>query len=136
MRTSLGRRPYNILREGVATFNLDQSKTFLGPKLRRFYDLFATSLCRLGYSYLKICLDVPRVGKRWRKPRVLCFVISLDMTKAVSESNNANFRWEQIRKFYDCFDFEIKDHLASSQCSWLLYKKERMCGNVRGFNKS
>ena len=38
------------LKKVVATSISDQSRTSLRPKLRRFYDVIATSLCRLGYS--------------------------------------------------------------------------------------
>ena len=38
----------DVLEKVVATSISDQSKTSLRPKLRRSYDVFATSLCRLG----------------------------------------------------------------------------------------
>ena len=42
----------------VANSISDQSKTSLRPKLRRFYDVFTTSLCRLG-SYFSFCESFP-----------------------------------------------------------------------------
>ena len=39
------------LEKVVATSISDKSRTSLRPKLRRFYDVFATSLCRLGMSF-------------------------------------------------------------------------------------
>ena len=41
--------PDDVLKKKiVATSISDQSRTSLRPKLKRFYDVFATSLCRLG----------------------------------------------------------------------------------------
>ena len=48
LRKSPGRRHDDVLKKVVATSISDQSKTSLRSKLRRFYDVFATSLCRLG----------------------------------------------------------------------------------------
>ena len=48
LRTFPGRRPDDVLKKVVATSISDQSRTSLRPKLRRFYEVFATSLCRLG----------------------------------------------------------------------------------------
>ena len=49
LRTFPGRRPEDVLKKKVvATSISDQSRTYLRPKLRRFYDVFAMSLCRLG----------------------------------------------------------------------------------------
>ena len=47
----------DVLKKFVTTSISDQSKTFFRPKLRRFYDVFTTSSCRLGvvkskYGYL------------------------------------------------------------------------------------
>ena len=48
LRSSPGRRLDDILKMVVATSISDQSKTSLRPKLRHFYDVFVTSLSRLG----------------------------------------------------------------------------------------
>ena len=48
LKTSPGRRLNDASKKVVATFISNQSKTTLRPNLRRFYDVFATSLCRLG----------------------------------------------------------------------------------------
>ena len=48
LRTSSGRTPGDVLKKVVATYISDQSTTYLRPKFRRFYDVFATSLYWLG----------------------------------------------------------------------------------------
>ena len=65
MRTFPARRLEDVswktpLKKVVATSILDQSRTSLRPKLRRFQDVFATSLCRLGiggWKYLMFWND-------------------------------------------------------------------------------
>ena len=51
LRTSLKDVLKTSSKKLVATSISDQCKTSLRPKLRRFYDVFATSLCRLWGIY-------------------------------------------------------------------------------------
>ena len=48
---SPGRRLDNVLKKVVSTSISDQSRTYLRPKLRRFYDVIAASLCRLDIGF-------------------------------------------------------------------------------------
>ena len=60
-KTSWGRLLEDVLttslKKIVTTSISDQSKMSLRPKLRCFYDVFATSLCRLGYRCLQFYKD-------------------------------------------------------------------------------
>ena len=56
LKTSSGRRLDDVLKKVVTASISDQSETSLRPKLRRFYDVFMTSLCRLGYRF-KYCVS-------------------------------------------------------------------------------
>ena len=51
LMTFPGRRLDDVLKKGRRDFISDQSKTPLRPKLRRFYNVFATSLFRFGFHY-------------------------------------------------------------------------------------
>ena len=52
LRKSPGRRHDDVLKKVAATSISDQSKTSLRSKLRRFYDVFATSLRRLCVDWV------------------------------------------------------------------------------------
>ena len=54
LRTSSGKRLDDVLKKVVATTISDQSKTSLRQKLRRFHDVFTTTLFRLGVFYFSL----------------------------------------------------------------------------------
>ena len=56
LRMSHGRRLDNVLRKVVTTSILGQSKMSLRRKLRRIYDVFVTSLYRLGFYLIYVYL--------------------------------------------------------------------------------
>ena len=54
MRTSPAKRFDDLLKKIFAISISDQSKTCFRPKLRRCYDIFATSLCRPSSFHYKV----------------------------------------------------------------------------------